>query len=153
MNLSPIDRLKRARINLLMDEPFFGSLLMQLKIIERRNIPTFRTDGAQLQFNPAYLDKLDDTQLRTVLAHEVMHCALLHPFRVGHRTLKLANRATDYAVNNFLDHYNQQTPGTPPFKWAQDDAGKPDVLIDHAYDNMSFEGIYAALDRKNPLNS
>jgi len=152
-------RLQKARINLLLDEPFFGSLMMQLKPVEDPKVPRFRTDGARLWFNPGYLDTLSDPQLRTVLAHEVMHPALLHPFRLGDRDLRTANIAADYAINNFLDQYNldaQKRGETPPFVWPTKLDGQsqptatPDVLLDHAYDDLSFEEIYAALTRKPP---
>src|ERR1017187_8740373 len=51
-------RLQKARINLLLDEPFFGSLMMQLKPVEDPKVPRFRTNGTKLWFNPAYLDIL-----------------------------------------------------------------------------------------------
>ena len=128
-------RLKRARINLLMDEPFFGTLMMQLRPVEI-SVPSFCTNGDYLRYNPAYMDTLDDAQLRTVLAHEVLHPALLHPFRLGNRDLKVANQAADYAINNFLDDYNQQAAkgGNPaPFPWPKNPDGKVEILLDHKY--------------------
>src|SRR5882724_7492294 len=107
MNPTPSARLKKARINLLMDEPFFGSLMMQLKPVEDPTVRTMCTNGDKLWYNPAYMATLDDGQLRTILAHEVLHPALLHPFRLGDRDLRIANEAADYAINNFLDKYNQ----------------------------------------------
>jgi predicted metal-dependent peptidase len=96
---------------------------------------------------------LDDGQLRTVLAHEVMHPALLHPFRIGTRDLRTANIAADYVINDFLDQYNQSAvaKGEPaPFPWPKLPDGTPDVLIDHQYDGMSFEEVYGALANKPP---
>src|ERR1051326_884972 len=153
MNLTPAQRLKKSRIDLLMDEPFFGSLLMQLQPVEDPSVPTFRTNGEKLWYSPDYLERQNDRQLRTVLCHEVLHPAFLHPFRLGDRDLRAANRAADYVINNFLDNYNQEAVKrgeTPPFEWPADDAGKPDVLIDHQYDDMSFEEVYAELMRKPP---
>jgi predicted metal-dependent peptidase len=107
MNPIPSARLKKARINLLMDEPFFGSLMMQLRPVEDKTVPTFRTNGDKLWYNPDYMATLNEGQLRTLLAHEVMHPALLHPFRVGSRDLRTANIAADYAINGILDDYNK----------------------------------------------
>src|SRR5260370_32738163 len=101
-------RIQKARIALLLSELFFGSLIMHLKPVEDPSkAKAFSTDGRNLYYNQAFLDKLDDRQLRTILAHEVMHCALLHPFRRGERDQKRFNKAADYAINNFLDQYNQ----------------------------------------------
>jgi predicted metal-dependent peptidase len=135
-------RLQRARIQLLLREPFFGSLLMHLKPIETDAVATFSTDGRSLFFNPQFMDTLDDEQIKTVLAHEVLHCALLHHTRIGQRDLKRFNQAADYAINNFLDNYNQQAVAakrTAPFPII------PGILVDHQYDGLSAEEIYAKL--------
>src|ERR1017187_9357050 len=58
-----------------------------------------------------------------------------------------------------LDQYTldaQKRGETPPFVWPTklDANGQPtttpDVLLNHAYDNLSFEEIYAALTHKPP---
>jgi len=151
---TPIARLKRARINLLMDEPFFGSLMMQLTPVETRSVKRFCTNGDKLWFNPDYMATLDDGQLRTICAHEVLHPGLLHPFRQGDREHRLANIAADYVVNNFLDNYNIAAASRnepTPFPWPMKD-GQPDVLLDHTYDDMSFEQVYSELQNKPDQN-
>jgi len=151
MNPIPAARLKKARINLLMDEPFFGSLMMQLRPVEDKTVPTFRTNGDKLWYNPDYMATLNDGQLRTLLAHEVMHPALLHPFRVGNRDLRTANIAADYAVNGILDDYNKAAKAKgelEPFPWPLRPDGECELYLDHQYDGMSFEEIYAALISK-----
>jgi predicted metal-dependent peptidase len=127
--------------------------MMQLTPVEDKTVPTFRTNGDKLWYNPDYMATLDDGQLRTILAHEVLHPALLHPFRLGDRDLRAANIAADYAINNFLDRYNQDAVKggeAAPFPWPKRADGEPDVLLNHAYDEMSFEEIYAELTRKPP---
>ncbi len=152
---TPLERVRNGRIALLVDEPFFGTLLMSLKLVEDKTRPTFSTDGRTLNYNPAYLATLNDRQLNTILAHEVMHPALLHPFRLGQRDLRRANVAADYVVNNFLDTYNQQAAdldaaaGRPrrevPFPFTGPLAN---ALLDHKYDGKSFEEVYALLGEK-----
>jgi len=36
-----LERIRKQRINLVLDEPFFGSLLLNLKLIEDSSVPTF----------------------------------------------------------------------------------------------------------------
>lgn len=140
-----LDRITRARIKLLLDEPFFGSLLMHLKPVVDEARPTFSTDGRTLRINPKFLDTLTEPELQTVMAHEVMHCALLHPYRLGARDLQRFNIAADYAINNFLDNTNKEaeTKGrTPPFVFTGPLAK---VYLDHQYDGLSAEEIYHRL--------
>ena len=72
-------RIQKARTTLLLDHPFFGSLLFRLKGRENRSIPTMATDGVSLYYNPEFVDTLNSATLAGVLAHEVMHPALAAP--------------------------------------------------------------------------
>ncbi len=67
------ERIRKARTALLLDHPFFGSLLFRLKSEECRTIPTMATNGVVLRYNPAFVDTLNAATLAGVLAHEVMH--------------------------------------------------------------------------------
>lgn len=140
-----LERITRARVGMLLDNPFFGSLTMQLRAVVDESRPTFSTDGRTLHFNPKFLDELSDVELRTVLAHEVMHCAMLHPYRRGARDLQKFNIAADYAINNFLDNANKEAEAkgnTPPFAFTGPLAK---VYLDHQYDGLSAEEIYHRL--------
>ena len=75
------ERIRKARTALLLDHPFFGSLLFRLKSEEDRVIPTMATNGVVLRYNPAFVDTLNAATLAGVLAHEVMHPALKHHTR------------------------------------------------------------------------
>jgi predicted metal-dependent peptidase len=99
--------------------------------MEQAEIPTLATDGTKILYSPTFLDTLSDAQLTGVLAHEVLHCALLHPFRRGSRDAKKWNVATDYAINGELVKCGLTLP--------------TDVLIDSQYDGLSAETIYAQL--------
>lgn len=141
------ERIKRARLNLILDEPWFGTLLMQLRVAEDATRKTMSTNGRRLLYNPDYVASLDDAYLKSVLAHEVLHCALLHPFRLGSRELSLFNTAADYAINNFLDSFNRQmvAAGHPaPFPLH------PDWYLDHRFDGLSAEQIYDQLRSEEP---
>lgn len=129
MYKSPAARMTAGRTRLLLDFPWFGSLAMRLKVEEDEKIPTFATDGTVLKYNPKFLEKLNDGELTGTIAHEVMHCALLHPYRRGSRDLKEWNEATDYAINAQLRKSGLLLPkGT---------------LYDPQYEGLAAEVIYA----------
>ena len=56
-------RLQKARTTLLLDHPFFGSLLFRLKGRESRSIKTMATDGISLFYNPDFVDTLNAATL------------------------------------------------------------------------------------------
>jgi predicted metal-dependent peptidase len=96
------EKLARARTQLLLNQPFFGTLCLRLKLAAEPRLPTMATDGQRILYNPGFVEKLSPAELEGVLAHEVLHCALAHQCRRGKRDLGLWNVACDYAVNPIL---------------------------------------------------
>jgi predicted metal-dependent peptidase len=97
-------RVRKALHSLVMDRSyrFFATLLLKLKIVEDPTCKTFWVDGISLGYNPAYLDKIDDDEIKGVLAHEALHPALGHIFRMAGRDQEVANHAADYAINPYV---------------------------------------------------
>jgi predicted metal-dependent peptidase len=103
------ERLIKARVKLLKDRPFFGTLLLHAPIRESKDIPTAATDGSGLIFNPDFVDTLTDKQFPGILIHEVLHAALAHVPRmkdVFKTNPEVANVACDIVVNGICDDNN-----------------------------------------------
>ncbi len=126
-------KLTRARVQLILSQPFFGTLSLRLKLIPG-SLPTMATDGSRIVYNPAFVDELKPAELEGTLAHEVLHCALGHQCRRGERDPGLWNEAADLAINPILIGNGFVLP-----------AG---ALIDPAFNNLSAEEIYARLLRR-----
>ena len=122
------ERIRKARTALLLDHPFFGSLLFRLKGDECRSIPTMATNGVVLRYNPAFVDTLNAATLAGVLAHEVLHPALQHHVRRSGRDSRRWNEACDYAINPLLLDAGLSLPDG--------------VLVDPRFRGMSAEQIY-----------
>jgi predicted metal-dependent peptidase len=56
-------RLQKARTTLLLDHPFFGSLLFRLKGRESRTVKTMATDGISIYYNPDFVATLNGATL------------------------------------------------------------------------------------------
>jgi predicted metal-dependent peptidase len=56
-------RIRKARTALLLDHPFFGTLLFRLKGRETRSVETMATDGVTLFFNPDFVATLQAAEL------------------------------------------------------------------------------------------
>src|SRR5580698_433389 len=130
--LTPAVRIQKARTALLLDHPFFGSLLFRLGGGASNSIQTMATDGVSLFYNPAFVETLKAAELAGVLAHEVMHPALQHHTRRGDRDRKRWNMACDYAVNPLLLDAGLTLP--------------KDVLVDQRFRGMSAERIYNLIE-------
>lgn len=142
-------KFSKAKIGLLLDEPFFGSLLCNLDCKPAKGIKTMCTDGIRLKWDPAFVDSLDPKVVSTVLAHEVLHCALTHQLRRGDRSAKRWNKACDYAVNSILEDANETAKASNkplPFPWPTD----PPPLLNSVFRNMGAEAIYSQLPDDPP---
>lgn len=102
MNPKALQRMTRARTALVLDHPFFGALALRLRMREDESAPTAYTDGQTLGYNPAFIEKLTDAQVKGLVAHEVLHCANGHCWRRGDRDPRQWNIACDAAINHHV---------------------------------------------------
>ena len=118
----------KLRAALLMDEPFFGTIALRLQLVEKPEIGTAGVDGVHFFYNSEWMNKLTKHEGVGLVAHEVLHCVLLHPTRRGERDHQIWNKACDYAINIMLKDAGFILP----------EGG----CIDEKYRGMSAESIY-----------
>ena len=123
--------LTRARAELLLGHPFFGSMALRLDFVRDENCADLWTDGVTLGFNPRALSGRDEHEIAAMLAHAILHLACEHHLRRGGRDPGLWNRACDLAINGLLKDAGFTLPEGYPVDKAQ--SGKP------------AEAVYAAL--------
>lgn len=133
-----LERISQSRTKLLGRLPFFGRLALKLRprlATEYDNVPSagVAMDGT-LVVNPEFIKDLTDAQLCFVVAHEVMHPAMLYFDRMQGRIPKLWNIAHDFAINLIIKHMADANISL-----------LPDVLCDEKYNNWSAEEIYDEL--------
>ena len=128
---TPLERkLTKARTQLLLNQPFFGSLCLRLKLVPG-DVPTMATNGKLILYNCGFVESLTPAELEGVLAHEVMHCALAHHCRRGSRDPRLWNEAADFAINPIVLNNGLALPSG--------------ALNDPGFAGLSAEEIYARL--------
>jgi len=123
----------RVRVQLLIQQPFFGVLATYLEPKPAQLAPYsggMGTDGKYLYYQPEKIVNLPGEQLEGVIAHEVLHLALGHLWRREHRDPLRWNMATDYATNAIVLQ-NFKLP-----KW---------VLYDKRFEGKCAEEIYNLL--------
>lgn len=127
-----MDKLTKARAALVLDQPFFGSLLLRLKFKEElKETKTMAVDGKTIFYHPKFVESLSMDETKAVLVHEVLHCVCQHPARLGERVFKIANIAADYAINPMIIDSGFKLPDGHLFN--------PD------YDGKTYEDIYSIL--------
>jgi predicted metal-dependent peptidase len=136
----------KLRLRLILDQPFFGSMILGIKVEPDPTCETAWTDGKRIGYNPQWLGALPPAQQLGLLAHEVMHVALQHPWRRNGRDAKRWNIACDYALNPLVLNAGLELP--------------PGALLNADYKGMSAEEIFSKLPadeqgngKGNPGNS
>jgi len=137
----------RARVQMMLDEPFWGHIACQLELIRKddMNPPTMGTDGYHLYWHPDFVDKCSDQEMAGVIAHEVGHLVLMHLTRRQNRVPILWNIAADLAVNDLI--LKEERNGEQVFKLPEG------VLHNPNFADKAAEWIYNKLPEPDPNNT
>lgn len=92
----------KAKAGLILDQPFFASILLSMPMVEDASVPTMATDGDSISFNPQWVATLSLSEVTFVLAHETLHCVFQHMLRLGNKNHNKWNIAADYVINDLL---------------------------------------------------
>lgn len=95
-------QISAAIIQLRLHSPFFATLSLFARMIPSQEHPTAATDGRDIFINPQFWQSMTAAERLGVLAHEVLHAALLHVPRRGRRNPLLWNIAADIVVNGII---------------------------------------------------
>ncbi len=141
MAIAPVTHSKtsKAKARLLMDHPFFATLLLRTEITITDQVELAATNGERMFFNPQFLEQLSVEDTMAVMCHEVGHDSLLHSIRLGVRNPDLWNQACDHAINLMLEDQGMKCPKSVPGGW----------LADRKYKGWAADRIYDDL-RRNP---
>ncbi|SFV66532.1 Sll7028 protein [hydrothermal vent metagenome] len=130
-----IARLTKARAQLILDKPFLGNLVMHLPLVPAKKwCKTTATDAKSFYFNPEYITDLSPKQIKFVLIHEALHCALTHFARRAKREKHRWDLACDFAINPLLIDEGFVPP--------------TNTIMFFEYKGMIAEEIYPLIDDK-----
>ena len=104
-----LENVSKATIRLILEEPFWGHVLVGLRKAESETTESLCWSLAsdrniQLHINAAFWDQLDPDLRYGVMKHEVLHLVLRHPYErddFGHA--RLYDIAADLVVNQYID--------------------------------------------------
>ena len=113
VRLTAEQRLQKAAIDIMAHPRYMalsGVLLIGTRTV-RDDIPTACTNGRDEMYGRAFVDSLNDRELRFLVLHEVYHKIYKHLTNLQHlfkMDQQRANKATDYAINTQLVDENKQ---------------------------------------------
>ncbi|HPB51069.1 MAG TPA: VWA-like domain-containing protein [Myxococcota bacterium] len=144
-------RVSFLRMQMLQMHPFWGYLLLQMKLVAAPELEAFAATDCirHIWYNPLLTCHLSMGQLGFVLAHEVGHQIFASEDRRRGRNLSLWNCATDYAINRIVANIgNPARPNSPLYEPPQGEIpglGNVRILLDDRWKGMIAEAIYEYL--------
>jgi predicted metal-dependent peptidase len=131
-------KFRKARATLILDQPFFGRLLLKITPREDATCKTMWTDGVNAGFNPKYIDGLNMDELKTKICIQTLRLAAQHHCRRGERQQQTWDRAGEFTVTPILKN-DKNDKGQDIFQLPKD------ALYSQQYENKEAEAIYKML--------
>jgi predicted metal-dependent peptidase len=109
-------KMEQAYTKLIVNHPFFATILLRLERVVSdgsefgQEFADMATDGTRLYYNPKGIAPESLDEVTAVLAHEVMHVAGLHPWRMQQRKHEPWNYACDQAINHLVKEAGMVMP-------------------------------------------
>lgn len=109
-DLTPLEKLQVARVQIQDEKPFFSYLMMHLQFIEQKDMMKNSPGGigvdkyGNVYYDPKFINSLSKEEVQGSLAHEAMHCVFDHLKRTieAKQNHMLSNISQDIVVNNTL---------------------------------------------------
>ena len=148
--LTAEQRIERAHSQLMRHKDFclFSGVFMVGKVVVDEITPTAKTNGRDVTYGRAFVDRLDDKQLAFLVVHEAMHKAYRHLMvwkNLAKENAHLANAAMDYVINlQIADSDKAQDIVAMP----RDEDGRLMGLLDEKYRDMDTRQVYELLKKE-----
>ncbi len=134
-------RLAALKLQLIEHHPFWGYLLLQVKVTLDPQLPFLAATDClrHITFNPLQTRGLSLRALGFALAHELGHQVYATLPRRRGRDPWLWNQATDYAINRIVSEIPHPTARGPLYEPIDG------ILLDRRFDGLIAEAIYERL--------
>ena len=138
-------RIAALRMQMLEMHPFWGYLLLQMRLVPELTLPEFAaTDFVRhIWYNPVRTRSLSTAEFGFVLAHEICHQVFASEERQNGRELFKWNLATDYAINAIIAEI--PVPGAPGWYGERLYRLPAGCLYEPRYRDQVAETIYEEL--------
>ena len=146
--------LETIKLKLILEQPFFGNLLMHIKFKEDKDVNGMGTNGIDIFYNEASIKEMSTNQISFLIMHQIMHIILFHVFRgIDYKDDELFHRASDMVANSIvmssLDYCDRE---------RLSELNIEHTIIFEEASNYTVEQVYNKLkqneeEKKNSLNN
>lgn len=156
MAITQVSKLDKAKAQIVLDHPFFASILLKRKLTEDNTIKTLAVDArGNIFYNKDFIEGLTVPQVVWGLCHEIGHVIGQHALRKKHRDHKKWNYAGDAWINDMLNDsgVGQSIPNTVDMPGSKDKTTETiyDELPDNDGESSSSGGNSGGSDFDNGL--
>jgi predicted metal-dependent peptidase len=151
--LSAEQRIERTHVQLMKHPNFclFSGLFMigKVEVKDDTASGTAQTNGLDVIYDRAFIDRLNDKQIAFLVLHENMHKAYRHLIvwqKLYKENATLANLACDYVINLQIQDYDRSGAVV---EMPTDAEGNVMGCIDEAYRGMDAHQVYNELVKKH----
>ncbi len=131
-------RLEKIRVQFLFDHPFLSVLALSIPHkLQTNQHCLYETDGVSIRMDESKMGGIDDSKLKYLYAHVLLHILLKHPFRMRGRDNPTWNRSCDIVIGLLLGDFKRVGS-------ADDDA-----IIIESFRDKSVEEVYNTLYRES----
>jgi len=157
MNQEAKDKIIKARVGLQKTHPFFSYLALHLEPIAcdptnktGPQVPTMGVDNrGNMYYNPDFVNKMTQEEVKGVVCHEVMHVALEHLKGLKSKDVKVSNVAQDIVINDIILENQLQLPKEGLLPQNHEITINGNIKI-QKIDKKPWEQIYHELEKKLP---
>jgi predicted metal-dependent peptidase len=126
--------LKKAKMNLILNHPFFAQIALRMEYIEDEKVGTMSISRKAIRYSPTFVKSLRLEECVGVLAHEVLHYSLGHHARGKGKEQDRWNKACDYVINPILMENKLKLPSN--------------CLYDPRFNGLNAEQVYQILEKE-----
>lgn len=128
--------LQREIRNIIVQHPFFASILLHMNVQEDSSCDSLWVDGVNMGVNPSYLETRSFEDRITDIMRATLYVANLHHTRRQGRDQGMWSKACAYVVNDILKQSGRMLP--------------KDAIHSIDYRDMSAEQVYSRLQQAQP---
>lgn len=133
MAIKQVHKLDKAKAAIVMDHPFFASILLKRPLIKTDQYPTLAVDArGRIYYNEKFIEGLTVPQIVWGLCHEVGHVIGQHATRCGSRNKRKWNYAGDAWINDTLT----DAKVGDPIPNCVDMPGSKNDTVENIYDKL-----------------
>jgi predicted metal-dependent peptidase len=148
--LTAEQRIEKCHVRLMRHQNYclFSGLFMVGRVTVDDKVETAKTNGVDVTYGRAFVDRLNDKELAFLILHENMHKAYRHLIvweSLYRKNPQLANMACDYVINLQIRDYDPQCNET---EMPKDEDGEVMGLIDEQFRGMDAYQVYLLLEKE-----